>query len=73
MRVTERDGQTQVEAELDPRAWAICPLPEEGGLRAMRQDFIAAVQQAGHAMCKSTVLLMALLNEQRELDETRTL
>lgn len=73
MRVTDVEGHTQVTAELDPRAWAVCPLPEEGGLRAMRQDFVAAVEQAGKRMCESTVLLMALLKEQQELDDTRKL
>ena len=42
----EADGTTQATAELDPRAWAVCPLLEKGGLRAMSGDFIAAVEQA---------------------------
>ncbi|NCB06100.1 MAG: YkgJ family cysteine cluster protein, partial [Clostridia bacterium] len=40
---SEQDASPQVTAELDPRAWAVCPLLEQGGLRAMRGEFAAAV------------------------------
>ena len=74
MRITEDAQQeTSVQAEVDPRAWAICPLPEEGGLRAMRKDFIDAVEGAGVLLCKNVYMLDALLHEQTLLDEQRTL
>lgn len=67
--VTEQGGEVnRVVAELDPRAWAVCPLLEQGGLRAMSGDFIKAVETAGTLMCKNVYLLEALLNEQRMLD-----
>ena len=73
---TEFDAESadvRVSAEIDPRAWAVCPLPEQGGLRAMRPDFTAAVEQAGRLMCRNVYLFEALLNEQRTLDATRRL
>ena len=68
-----QEDETSVQAEVDPRAWACCPLPEEGGLRAVRADFIAAVEAAGHLLTGNAYLLEALLNEQRMLDDTRKL
>jgi len=69
----EQSDAARVKAEIDPRAWAVCPLPEQGGLRTMSPEFVAAVEQAGRLMCRNVYLLEALLNEQRMLDETRTL
>lgn len=66
-------GDTGSAAELDPRAWALCPLLEAGGLRAMREGFAGAVREAGALMCQNTCLLEAMLGEQRMLDETRRL
>ncbi|HNW86746.1 MAG TPA: hypothetical protein PLP25_04545 [Candidatus Limiplasma sp.] len=60
-------------AELDPRAWAVCPLLEEGGLRAMSRDFIKAVEEVGALFCKNVYLLEALLNEQKFIDDSRRL
>ena len=72
--VANSDGEgNHVIAEIDPRAWAVCPLPEEGGLRAMRQGFAEAVEKAGNLLCKNVYMLEAMLNEQHMLDETRRL
>ncbi len=75
MRV-ETDEETQtarVKAELDPRAWAVCPLLEQGGMRAMSADFIREVEAAGDLLCENVYMLEALLNEQRMIDEMRRL
>ena len=56
-------------AALDPRAWAVCPLLEMGGLRTMDPCFIAAVEQAGQLFLKNGCLKMALQSEQALLDE----
>lgn len=64
-------GEDRVSAELDPRAWAVCPLPEDGGLRAMSGGFIRAVEQAGQLMCRKVRLLSALLSDQLAVDELR--
>ncbi|MDD3334617.1 MAG: hypothetical protein PHI98_03765 [Eubacteriales bacterium] len=64
---------TEVIPEIDPRAWCCCPLPEQGGLRAMSGDFIEAVKQAGQQLIKNDDMLEALYNEQRLLDEMRKL
>lgn len=71
--VDRKTREECVKAELDPRAWAVCPLPEEGGLRAVRADFITAVEQAGTLMYRNTYLLEAILNEQRMVEEMRRL
>ena len=75
MHLTVDDAQAtaHVTAELDPRAWAICPLLEAGGLRAMRREFAQAVEAAGNLLCANVYMLEALDNEQRQLDETRRL
>lgn len=64
-----RGEDAHVEAELDPRAWAVCPLLERGGLRAMAPDFRAAVEEAGTVMSRDAYLLEALYGEQRMIDE----
>lgn len=71
LRVRLKDGGA--EAELDPRAWAVCPLLERGGMRAMSQDFIAAVKAAGEALMEDETIRAAMEHEQRMLDETRVL
>lgn len=70
IRVTEPNDEadSRAVAVLDPRAWAVCPLLEGGGLRAMRASFVTAVAAAGEEMCRSPYLLESLLNEQRLLD-----
>ncbi len=71
---TDETGErTRAVAELDPRAWCVCPLLEQGGMRALSQDFVAAVEVAGNALCQNVYMLEALHNEQRLLDEMRRL
>lgn len=67
----QADGS--VEAEIDPRAWWICPLPERGGLRAMSGEFVQAVKRAGELLCRNDNLRSVLAREQQLLDETRHL
>lgn len=62
-----------VRAEIDPRAWAVCPLPERGGLRAMDPAFIAAVEEAGRTLIAQPEIRQALLREQKTIDESRQL
>ncbi len=62
-----------VRAEIDPRAWACCPILEMGGMRAMSGDFIRAVEEAGRALIQNDQIREAMLNEQRLLDEMRQL
>ena len=59
----ETGDETKARAELDPRAWAVCPLLEQGGMRAMSQEFIQAVENAGDALAKNVYMLEALHNE----------
>lgn len=73
LETDETGDETHAVAELDPRAWAVCPLLEQGGMRAMSQDFIHAVEAAGNALCKNVYMLEALHNEQKLLDEMRQL
>ena len=73
MRV-EMDGEMpSVVPEIDPRAWCVCPLLEMGGMRAMSQDFVNAVKEAGDILVQNPSMLEALLSEQRLLDEMRQL
>lgn len=60
---------TEVEAEIDPRAWCYCPILEQGGLRAMSTDFADAVKRAGEVLVKNDYMLEALHNEQLLIDE----
>ncbi len=64
--------ETHVVPELDPRAWCCCPLMERGGLRALSDRFIAAVQSAGEALAGNVDMLEALYREQRLIDEMRS-
>jgi hypothetical protein len=73
LTANEADGTVRAEAELDPRAWAVCPLPEEGGLRAMSAPFVGAVAQAGQLLAGNTFMLEMMLAEQRLIDEMRRL
>ena len=71
---TDASGeQVHCTAELDPRAWCVCPLLEQGGLRAMDPAFVAAVSQAGDVLVRNVYMLEALYNEQRMIDEMRHL
>lgn len=72
VEVDEND-ETHAKAEIDPRAWCVCPILEQGGLRAMSQEFVKAVERAGEHLIQNTYLLEALYNEQRMIDEMRQL
>lgn len=69
----ELGENTRAVAELDPRAWYVCPLLEQGGLRAMSRDFISAVEKAGDVLSQNVYMLETLENEQRLIDEMRRL
>ena len=71
LRVRMEEGRAR--AEMDPRAWCVCPLPEQGGLRAMSAAFIEAVERAGDLLLADPAQRAALENEQRLLDEMRRL
>lgn len=73
LRLETDDEQTHAVPELDPRAWCVCPLLEQGGLRAMSGAFIEAVGQAGEILVQNVYMLEALSNEQRLIDEMRRL
>lgn len=60
-------------AEIDPRAWCVCPLPEQGGLRAMSGAFVEAVKKAGDLLLADPPQRAALESEQKLLDEMRQL
>ena len=62
-----------IHAEIDPRAWAICPLPEMGGLRALDARFVSAVQEAGERLVQNDRMLAALRHEQAMIDELQQL
>lgn len=68
------EGETTfAKAELDPRSYICCPLAEGGGLRAVSQDFIQAVEAAGNIMIRNVYLLEALYKEQDLINEMRRL
>lgn len=73
VKVSAVGEETQVKAELDPRAFICCPLAEQGGLCAVSGTFIEAVEAAGRCMVRSTDLLEALYREQDLIDEMRRL
>ena len=73
LRMRMEADQQHVTAEIDPRAWCVCPLLEQGGLRAMSQDFTKAVEAAGNLLCQHEQMREALRNEQLLLDEMRRL
>ena len=73
LETADQGAHTQVVPEIDPRSWLCCPLPEQGGLRAMRQDFVEAARQAGQRLIQNDDMLEALYNEQRLIDEMRRL
>ena len=73
IRLETEGEETRAKAEIDPRAWCVCPLLEQGGMRAMSRDFVAAVERAGNILAGNVYMLEALLNEQRMIDEMRKL
>lgn len=68
-----RVSEDNVKAELDPRAWAVCPLCERGGVKGMSAEFVAAAERAGRILLENPVIKKALLREQKTLDESRHL
>lgn len=66
-------GRPRVRAEIDPRSWALCPLPERGGLHAFSPAFVEAVEKAGALLAQNLWLLEFLVVEQEKLDEARRL
>lgn len=66
---------THAVAEIDPRAWAVCPLPEQGGgrLNMLSPDFVQAVEAAGDVLLGNVDMLVFLTAEQKWLDEMRRL
>lgn len=73
LQTDDQGAHTDVIPEIDPRSWVCCPLPEQGGLRAMRQDFVDAARRAGQRLIQNDDMLEALYNEQRLIDEMRRL
>ena len=73
VRLVTGNGETRAKAELDPRAFICCPLAEQGGLRAVSDGFIQAVEAAGGRMTRNVFLLEALYREQDLIDEMRRL
>jgi len=59
--------------EIDPRAWALCPLAEQGRLNALDPSFVTAVNAAGTLLVKNLYHLEFLVREQAMLDEARRL
>lgn len=68
-------NDTHAIAEIDPRAWAVCPLPEEGSgrLNAFQPSFVQAVENAGNVLLQNVYMLEFLTAEQKWLDEMRRL
>ena len=73
LEMDETGEETHAKAEIDPRAWCVCPILEQGGLRAMSGEFVAAVERAGDLLARNVYMLEALHNEQRMIDEMRQL
>ncbi len=75
LRITldEAGVQPGIQAEIDPRSWALCPLPERGGLSAFAPAFVQAVEQAGALLAQNLWLLRFLVVEQEKLDQGRRL
>ncbi len=69
----ELGENTKAVPEIDPRAWACCPLLEMGGMRALSAEFKEKVRLAGEALIKNVYMLEALHGEQRMIDEMRQL
>ncbi len=59
--------------QVDPRSFALCPLPQDGRLSAFHPDFVQAVAQAGTLLVQNLSLLEFMVNEQDLLEESRRL
>lgn len=73
LKTDDLGAHTQAIPEIDPRGWCCCPLLERGGVQGMDSAFVDAVRVAGERLIKNVDMLEALYNEQRLLDEMRTL
>ena len=71
--MVDESSEPYAKPEIDPRGWCCCPILEQGGLRAMSQEFIEAVRLCGECLMKNTHMLEALYNEQRLMDELTSL
>ena len=60
-------------AEIDPGAWAVCPLAERGGVRGLQPAFVSTVEQVGALFLQQSALREALYQEQAFIDEMRRL
>lgn len=67
------EAEVHTECEIDPRAWAVCPLPDQGRMNAFNPGFVKAVQAAGDVLVQNIYMLEFLLKEQKWLDEIRKL
>ncbi len=67
LRVLCDESGTHTRAELDARAWAVCPLCEDG-VRGLSQSFVAACERAGDVMARRVCLLETLYREQELID-----
>lgn len=70
LRVLCDERGTRTRAELDARAWQVCPLCEDG-VRGLNAAFVAACEQAGDAMAGHVSLLEALYREQELMEEMK--
>ncbi len=62
-----------VAAEIDPRAWAVCPLPEQARMNAFDPAFVKAVEATGNILVRNLCQLEFLVTEQALLDEMKKL
>lgn len=66
------DNSLKAEAALDPSAFAVCPLCEQG-MQALSESFISAAEQAGGEMLKSLDITEALFREQEIINDTKSI
>ncbi|MCL1854699.1 MAG: hypothetical protein FWF86_03105 [Clostridia bacterium] len=69
----ELGAHAAADPEIDPRAWALCPLAEQERLNALDPSFLSAVNEAGALLVKNLFHLEFLVREQAMLDEARRL
>lgn len=75
--VYEGQGEnTRGRAQVDPRAWALCPLPREGkgqALSAFSPGFVQAVEAAGDLLLQNVYMLEFLWAEQKLMEDIQRL
>ena len=69
----EPEAHPTANPEIDPRAWALCPLVEQRRLSVLNPAFVTAVKAAGTLLVKNLYHLEFLVREQAVLDEARRL